>query len=176
MNKISLVFPTKEYEKQVFDFLQEFIIFKSNINGVGGLNRYIDNYDAWLKKLSNDLDIKRTNSKRVPAHTYFAVREKDSKIIGMINIRHKLNEFLVEIGGHIGYCVRPSERHKGYANQILHLGIRKCKEIGLNKILLTCDKSNLASAKTIIKNGGILENEFFNEEENKRIQRYWITI
>ena len=76
------------------------------------MDSHLDNYDGWLKKLENDLDYNNIKPDRVPANTYFAIREKDNKIIGMINIRHKLNDYLLERGGHIGYGVRPTERKK----------------------------------------------------------------
>jgi predicted acetyltransferase len=83
----------------------------------------------------------------------------------MTSIRHTLNEALMKRGGHIAYGVRPTERGKGYANEILHLGLEKLDELGVDKALLTCDKSNLASVKTIQHNGGILENEYYDQKE-----------
>ena len=90
----------------------------------------------------------------------------------MIDIRHRLNDYLFNFGGHIGYSVRKSERKKGYATEMLALALVECMNLNINKILITCDKENTASVKTIIKNGGILENEI--PEENRITQRYWI--
>ena len=73
----------------------------------------------------------------------------------------------------------PSERRKGYAKEMLRLILIKCKELGADKVLLTCDKENIASAKTIISNGGILENEVKDEVSLSKsgiIQRYWINL
>jgi len=133
------------------------------------LDSHLDNYDGWLKKLENDLDYNNIKPDRVPANTYFAIREKDNKIIGMINIRHKLNDYLLERGGHIGYGVRPTERKKGYATNILSLGLKRCKELGITKVLITCHKDNIGSVKTIQNNNGVLENEIIDDENKKNI-------
>lgn len=175
MTDIKLISPSKEYEKEAFEYIQEFIEYNSEINGTGGLSRY-DNYDEWLLKLHKDLDLSNIAEGRVPANTYFLVRTSDNRIIGMINIRHRLNEFLFNEGGHIGYSIRPTEREKGYGTLILKLGLEKCMELNLKKILLTCDKTNIASGKVIQNNGGMLENEVYSETFSEIIQRYWIEL
>lgn len=110
----------------------------------------------------------------VQASTYLAVRICDQRVIGMIEIRHLLNDYLLKFGGHIGYSVRKTERRKGYAKEMLSLALEKCRHINIEKVLVTCDKENIASAKTIIGNGGVLENEYLNGQEIT--QRYWITL
>jgi len=175
MTDVRLIFPSKEYEKGAFEYIQEFIENNSEINGTGGLDRYY-NYDEWLLKVKRSVDSHNIPEGKVPANTYFFVRTTDNKIVGMINIRHKLNEFLFNEGGHIGYSIRPTERKKGYATLMLKLGLQKCKELNLDKILITCDKTNIASAKVIQNNNGILENEVFSETFSEIIQRYWINL
>lgn len=175
MTDIRLVYPSKEYEKKAFEYIQEFLEYNSEINGTGGLDRY-NNYDEWLLKVDKDLDLPNIPEGRVPANTYFFVRMADNKIVGMINIRHKLNEFLFNEGGNIGYSIRPTERKKGYATLMLKLGLQKCRELNLNKILITCDKINVASSKVIQNNNGILENEVYSETFSEIIQRYWIYL
>ena len=91
-----------------------------------------------------------------------------------MQIRHFLNERLLNYGGHIGDSVRPSERRKGYATEQIRLALEKCKELGIDNVLMDCDKSNIGSAKSIQKNGGILENEIYLE--NELVQRYWISL
>lgn len=110
----------------------------------------------------------------VPASLYFLV-DKDNKIYGAIDLRHDLNEYLLKVGGHIGYGIRPSQRRKGYATKILSLGIEEAKKLNLKKVLVTCNKDNFGSAGAIKNNGGILENEF-KEENGNIVQRYWINI
>jgi predicted acetyltransferase len=89
---------------------------------------------------------------------------------------NRLNKFLFNEGGHIGYSIRPTEREKGYGTLILNLGLEKCRELNLKKILLTCDKTNIASGKVIQNNGGMLENELYSEAFSEMIQRYWIEL
>ena len=175
MTDVRLIFPSKEYEKKAFEYIQEFLEYNSEINGTGGLDRY-ESYDEWLLKIKNDLDLPNIPEGRVPANTYFFVRTLDNKIVGMINIRHKLNEFIFNEGGHIGYSIRPTERKKGYATLMLKLALQRCRELNQNKILITCNKSNVASAKVIQNNNGILENEVFSETFSEIIQRYWINL
>jgi predicted acetyltransferase len=175
MTDYQLVHPSKKYENQAFKYIQEFLEHNSEINGTGGLNRY-DNYDEWLQKIEKDLDIPNIPEDRVPANTYFLIRLSDDRIIGMINIRHRLNEFMLNEGGHIGYSIRPTERKKGYGTLLLSLGLQKCKELNLKEILITCDKINIASSKVIQNNNGVLENEVFSETYSQMIQRYWINL
>lgn len=110
----------------------------------------------------------------VPSDIYFLVKNDSKFLIGAIDIRHYLNENLFKSGGNIGYGIRPSERGKGYATQMLALALKKCKEMQLSKVLITCSKTNIASAQVIIKNGGILENEVMENGILK--QRYWIHL
>ena len=110
----------------------------------------------------------------VPSDIYFLVDDNSKYLIGAIDIRHYLNEYLLKYGGNIGYGIRPSERKKGYATEMLYLALEECKTKGLSKVLITCFKSNVASANTIIKNGGILENEIAEGGNIK--QRYWIQL
>ncbi|MED4162879.1 GNAT family N-acetyltransferase, partial [Halalkalibacterium halodurans] len=77
--------------------------------------------------------------------------------------------------GHIGYGIRPSERGKGYATLMLKLGLEKAAALGLEKVLITCDKENLPSARTIQRNVGVLDSEVV-DERGIAIQRYWIKL
>ena len=92
----------------------------------------------------------------------------DEEVVGFLALRHALTAWLLEEGGHIGYSVRPSRRGQGHASRALGLAVRRAAELGLDRVLLTCDEDNLASARTIERNGGVYE----DTRNGKR--RYWI--
>ncbi len=163
MEKLKHVRPNKDYEDQAIEYINEFYKYKSEINGVGGLHRFLDDYDGWLMKLEEDRN-RIPSEEKVPAETFFLVRELDNKIVGMINIRLALNEKLKKFGGHIGYSIRPTERRKGYNKVNLYLGLLCCQEHGIREVLMDCDKENPASAKTMISLGGKLVREYFDDE------------
>ncbi|MNJ63598.1 hypothetical protein D3C77_595130 [compost metagenome] len=123
-----------------------------------------------LIRLRNDSNLEEN---KVNSSTFWLVNQ-DRRLLGVINIRHRLNNNLLEIGGHIGYGIRPSERKKGYATELLRLALLEAQKLGIAKALVTCDKDNIGSAKAIIKNDGVLDSEaIINGIE---IQRYWIEI
>ena len=129
-------------------------------------------YDEWVHMLERIENPETCPDNLVDASTYFLI--DGGRMIGALNLRHRLNEYLLTYGGHIGYGIRPSERDKGYATKMLAMALLIAKSRNMDKVLITCSKKNIASAKTILHNGGILENEVI---ENKRIvQRYWIEL
>ena len=159
MEKFYFEIPGISRKEDAIDYIREFLEYGSEINGAGGLHRFLDDYEGWLKKL--DLDyIQVPNEERVPGRTYFLVRESDSRIIGMINIRLALNERLSHYGGHIGYSIRPTERGKGYNNINLYLGLKVCRKYGIERIFMDADLENPASWKTMEAFGGVRIREY----------------
>lgn len=176
MERFKLIKPTLEYKNEAIQYIQEQYEYNSSINGAGGLDRYLENYEGWLQKLEEDRN-RPVTKERVPAETFFLVRENDNKIIGMINIRFALNEKLRRVGGHIGYSIRPTERRKGYNKINLYLGLLECQKRGLKKVMLSCDKVNLGSAKTIQSFDAELEKEFYDDEVYNCLEQvYWIDV
>ncbi|MCT8138348.1 GNAT family N-acetyltransferase [Anaerobacillus sp. CMMVII] len=105
--------------------------------------------------------------------TYWLMNQR--KVVGVVNIRHQLTEHLLNSGGHIGYGIRPSERRKGYATELLRLTLVKVKELGIEKVLVVCNESNLGSLKTIVNNGGVPDIDFI-EENGNIVKRFWIDL
>lgn len=173
MEMFKYVVPTKEWEEKAIDFINEFYQYNSDINGTGGLHRYLDNYDEWLEKLEEDYT-REVSEEGAPARTYFFVRENDNKIIGMINIRLALNEKLKKYGGNIGYCIRPTERGKGYNKINLFLGLQVCKAYNIDEVFMDADKDNPASWRTIESLGGVNVREYFEDEYDHCIVKDYI--
>ncbi len=167
-----LILPDSKIELQYWDYITE---WKNSGDEIVPSSSDADDRDfaTWLEDTRAIADIETCPTHLVPADTYFLVDET-GRIIGAINIRHQLNDYLYKFGGNIGYGIRPSERRKGYATTMLKLGLEKCRALGMEKVLITCDKSNTASAQTIIANGGVLENEVLHDGEV--VQRYWIKL
>lgn len=128
----------------------------------------LDDFSFYLDHLDNN----NPSEGMVPSSTFFCLDEDNKILVGAVNIRHYLNEYFLSFVGHVGHGIRPSMRGKGYGNSIVRLAIQKCKSFGIDRVLMVCNKNNIASAKTIINNGGIMENEVYNNGE--LMQRYWI--
>ena len=174
MERLRHVVPSMEYMEKGIDYIQEHINIGSHINGSGGLDRYLDNYQGWLDKLEQDR-MCIPSEQRVPAETYYLVTEQD-RIIGMINIRLCLNERLMKCGGHIGYGIRPSERNKGYNKINLYLALLRCQSLGIKEVILDCDSSNLASSRTMEALGGVRIDEYYSDYEKCQVWRYIINV
>lgn len=171
---LKLIKGSYKYKEQIIDMIKEW----KEYNDTHDTNRSpwsifkndYEDFDYYL----NNLEIRNPKDGLVPDSTLFCLDEQRNVIVGAVNIRHSLNEYLLLYGGHIGDGIRPSERRKGYAAQMVGLALEECKKMGIKKVLMVCDKDNIASAKSIIKNGGILENEIL--KDGKIIQRYWISL
>lgn len=166
--------PSLEHEVEAVAYINEFKTYGDQANGSGGLDK-MDDFGAWLGKSRGTYTYGSPDHIHVPASTFFLVDDiNPSRILGMINIRHKLNQSLLEHGGHIGYGIRPTERGRGLGNEILRLGLEKAKLLGIERVLLTCYADNPASAKVMVKNGAQLWDEIVDSEDGKIVQRYWI--
>lgn len=118
------------------------------------------------------LEVKEAHGKYVPDSTFFCLDTDRNIFVGAVNIRHYLNDHLIIGDGHVGVGIRPSERGKGFGTKMVALAHEECDKLGIKRVLMCCDKDNMASSKTIVKNGGVLENEII--EDGILVQRYWI--
>jgi len=180
MDIIELIEPTQDYAEQIWAFRQE--VLESDANdenqfaGCGSLDK-AKSAEEWINicTLRKSEDTCRQNGTKVPSHMYLAIRKEDNILVGIIDLRHHINHpILGTWGGHCGYSVRPSERGKGYATEMLRLNIQNAGAMGIEKMLVTCDTTNLASEKTILANGGVFESVI--DVDGCLIKRYWILV
>jgi predicted acetyltransferase len=176
MQKLKLIKPTKDFEEQVLQTVQEFFDDNSNLHWTGWLKRYFDDYKWYLENVKNNENHETVETWHVIAKQFFLVRESDNRLLWFINTRLELNDWLLAHGWHIWYSIRPSERKKGYATAQLFSALDIYDKMWVEKVLLTCDKTNIWSAKTIQKCGWILENEIIDPEDWELIQRYRIDV
>ena len=175
MDDIILTVPDASYSDEISSYRREFLECGSSMDGTGSL-RSMENPKEWLAQVKN-LSLRETVPENLVQSTQFiAVRPSDRRIVGMIKLRHYFNEYLEKFGGHIGYSVRPAERRRGYASRMLADILPYCREVGLERVLITCLETNEASRRTILKNGGVFERTVFEPSENVNMERYWITL
>lgn len=176
--KFYLEEPSIERKDAALEYLEEHRKFNSDINGTGGMDNCLGglSYEQWLDNLEKMKDSDYAESvNRCPSETFFLIRKDDDKIVGMINIRYKLNEAMLKFGGHIGYGIRPTERRKGYNKINLYLGLIKANEdFELEKVMLDCSVDNLGSDKTIQALGGVLERSEIDPSDGSLTNVYWI--
>lgn len=171
---IKLIKGSHEYKMQIIEMLEEWADYNSknetNRSPYAIFKNGYEDFDYYL----DNLEIKEVKNGLVPDSTFFCLDVERNIIVGAVNIRHYLNDHLLAHGGHIGDGIRPSERRKGYATKMIGLALEECKKLGIKKVLMVCDKNNVGSAKSIVKNGGILENE--QDVDGTIEQRYWIDL
>ncbi|MCP1309994.1 GNAT family N-acetyltransferase [Paenibacillus tyrfis] len=174
MNKVRLVRPAMEYREPYLSFYADWI--KSGEPMVPWVvRRDPGDFETMLEFLyAEDSEEKLSNPHWVPHSTYWLLNE-ENLVVGAVNIRHRLNEKLLNSGGHIGYGIRPGYRRKGYASALLAQTLQITKAMGLDQVLLVCDKDNLGSEKTILKHGGGFESEF-TENDGNIVKRFWIRL
>ncbi len=175
MEELILIRPTSEYANQIFEYKQEFLDTGDSMDGCGPLRRY-DNLEEYLKMCRDMENPETVPEDKVLATQFLCVRKKDNRLVGMIQVRHYFNDYLEKYAGNIGYSVRPSERRKGYAKEMLKMVLPFCREIGLEKVLVACIDGNIGSEKTILANGGVYETTVFEPNANRNLKRFWISL
>jgi predicted acetyltransferase len=170
---LSLIKPDVKYKKKYSEMI-EYWMSTGEEPAPWALCEDYSDFEAMVNKLNGYSRGVNIRSDFVPNTTFWLYETCSDKLVGAVNIRHCLNDKLLAYWGHIGYGVRPDERRKGYASQALREALGVCRELGIDRALLSCNKDNIGSAKVILKNGGELENEV--ELEGRILQRYWIDI
>lgn len=165
---LKLVKLSGAYKEQLFEMMDEWYSTGEKIVPYAIRKTDYRNFDDYISAMEES----GKSKEKVPDSTFFCLDVERNIFVGAVNIRHYLNESLLLNGGHIGDGVRPSERRKGIATQMIALALEECKKLGIDKVLMVCDKENIGSAKSILNNGGILENEVIVNGVTE--QRYWL--
>lgn len=170
-----LTLPTPAMAEEIRAYRQAFLDTGSSMDGTGRLRQY-ENPADWLSESARCMKRETAPEGWVPATQFVYVRERDGKIVGMIQVRHEFNDYLAKYGGHIGYSVRPDERRKGYASAMLRDALPACRALGLDKVLVCCRTDNEGSRRTITGNGGVYECTVHDPEDGEDMERYWIAL
>ena len=169
--KLKLVKLCEKYRAQLIDMMDEWAATGEKIIPYAIRKNDWHDFEGYLAGLDT-----AAKPPLVPDSTFFCLDEERGIFVGAVNIRHYLSDALLKSGGHIGDGVRPSERRRGVATAMIGLALDECRRLGIDRVLMVCDRDNIGSAKSIINNGGVLENEIENEQDGRIIQRYWIEL
>lgn len=174
MDVLTLRVPDASDAMEIAAYRQEMLDADSSMDGCGTLRRRADPLE-WLE---DNRKLSQGTFRRdwVTSTQLVYIREADRRIVGMLQIRHTLNEKLAQYGGHIGYSVRPGERRKGYAKAMLAEALPLCRKLGLERVMITCIRENEGSRRTILANGGVYESTVFEPQEQVFLERYWIDL
>ena len=175
MDECMLVKPDESMLEAVQAYREEFLAAGSSMDGTGPLRRF-ERAEEWLAFTRLLENPETVPDNWVLSEQFLCLRAADRRIVGTIQFRHEFNDFLRDFGGHIGYSVRPSERRKGYATQMLAACLAVVRQFGLPRVLVTCEEHNEASRRTILANGGVYERTVTCARDNITLERYWIPI
>mgnify|MGYP004577962165 FL=1 len=179
MEKFYLEKPSIERKAEIIEYINEFVKYKSDINGTGSLDKILDGYpfEQVLERCLN-MENEEYAQKigRCPGKTFLLIRANDNRIVGTINLRWNLSELMLQFGGHIGYSIRPTERRKGYNKINLYLVMIEARKVGLDKVMLACDVNNAGSDRTLKALGGKLERTEIDPSDGMLTNVYWFDV
>ena len=170
-----LVRPSEANLEAVRAYRQAFLDAGDSMDGCGPLRRFEDPAD-WLAEVRRYEDPATVPADKVEADQFLCLRVSDGAVLGMIQIRRRLNDYLAKYGGHIGYSVRPDERRKGVAKWMLREALKHCRTLGLTKVMVSCMVDNEASRRTILANGGVYDGTVYEPDDKEWLEQYWITL
>lgn len=179
MEKFYFERPSMDRKKEIIEYLNEFIEYKSDINGSGSLDKIYEGYtfeQALERCLNMENEEYAKSVNRATGKTFLLIRENDNKIVGTINIRWNLPESMQKFGGNIGYGVRPTERRKGYNKINLYLGLKEAQKLGLDRVMLDCASDNIGSYKTMKAIGGVLDREEIDPSDGLLTKVYYFDV
>ena len=173
---VILVRPDASYAEEIASYRKEMLLANSSMDGTGALRR-MENPLEWLKHNKRMEHPDTVPKDKVPATQFALVDPENGRILGMLQVRHYLNEYLRNFAGNIGYSVRPTERRKGYAKKMLKQALVFCREeLGLDKVLISCLVENEPSRRTILACGGVFEEKVYEHIEGVWLEKYWISL
>lgn len=179
MEKFYLEKPSLERKEEIFEYINEFVEYNSDINGTGGLDKIIEGCtfeQALARCLSMEDEDYAKKINRCQSKTFLLIRENDNRIVGTINVRWNLTAAMKQFGGNIGYGIRPTERRKGYNKINLYLGMQEAQKLGLDRVMLDCDVNNLGSDRTLKALGGVLERTEVDPADGILTNVYWFDV
>ena len=159
--------PELEDKEKILEMLADFEAAGSRQDGFFGGADFV--YEDWLETIQlaeAGLGLPQGFVPYIQLISFAA----DGQAVGFLNLRLRLNDYLLQEGGHIGYSIRPSARGQGFAKEQLRQGLQVAKSKNIKRALVTCDCDNAASRAVILANGGALEDIRGGKE------RYWIDV
>ncbi|MBR6115352.1 MAG: GNAT family N-acetyltransferase [Oscillospiraceae bacterium] len=175
MDQLMLLKPARDYLEEIFKYRSAFIAMGEPMDGTGSLYRMPDPND-WLQQVEDLSRPETTPENWVVTSQYICVRPYDNRLVGMIQLRHFLNEFLELYGGHIEFSVLPEDRGKGYATWMLKNTLRYARDLALDRVILACDANNAAAVRVIEKNGGVPLDTVVEPDYDTELRRFTITL
>ncbi|NLG27982.1 MAG: GNAT family N-acetyltransferase [Chloroflexi bacterium] len=157
MAELTLELPAETHREAYLAMMDEWLAFGGRLNP-GMLRNNGASYEDWLSRVRAARDARTCPAGRVPQTLYLAFNDQ-GELVGAVSLRPQPDEATMRDAGHVAYGVRPSQRRKGYATQMLALAVERLRALGVARVWVTCAADNEASIGTVLRNGGVLEDE-----------------